>query len=277
MTRRSTLFGLALALTAVLAASAVAATVSSQGVAAAGLKAVFSYVGQTPNVHGGHLKITQGSHVLYSRPVTAKLCGHRCGPAAVGHNAKSIGIAALQPLRPANVILELFSGGANCCFIDQVFSYDPSHKTFVKTEHYFGNAGALIKPIGPHHRFEFRSANPAFQFVFTDGADSGEPLQIWQFADRAFADVTRSYPGLIRKDAARWFKFFKRDLSNGVGLIAAWAADEELLGQDAFVQSVLATQANQGHLRAGNGGGNVSGHAFIAKLNRFLVKQGYKP
>jgi hypothetical protein len=117
-------------------------------------------------------------------------------------------------------------------------------------------------------RLEFRSANPAFQYVFTDGADSGEPLQIWQFADRAFADVTRSYPGLIRKDAARWFKFFQRDLSNGVGLIAAWAADEELLGNDAFVQSVLATQGNSG---------TPSGQAFIAKLNAFLVKQGYRP
>jgi hypothetical protein len=209
--------------------------------------------------------------------VTAKLCGKQCGPAAVGRNAKSIGIAALQPHRPANVILELFSGGANCCFIDQVFSYDPARKTFVKTEHYFGNAGALIKPIGPHHRLEFRSANPDFQYVFTDGADSGEPIQIWQFADRAFADVTRSYPGLIRTDAARWFKFFKHNLSNGVGLIAAWAADEELLGHDALVQSVLATQASQGHLRAGSGGGNATGRAFIAKLNRFLVNQGYKP
>ncbi len=272
MTRRSTLFGLVLALAAVLAVSAVAATASSQSVAAAGLKAVFSYVGKLPNVHGGHLRITKDSHVLYSRPVTAKLCGHQCAPA----NSRSLGIAALQPHRPANVILELFSGGANCCFIDQVFSYDPGRKTFVKTEQDFGNAGALIKPIGPQHRLEFRSANPAFQYAFTDGADSGEPIQIWQFGSRAFADVTRSYPGLIRKDAARWWKFFKLDLVNGVGLIAAWAADQELLGNDPLVQSVLATQANQGHLRAGNSG-NATGSAFVAKLNRFLVKQGYKP
>ena len=272
MTRRSTLFGLALALVAVLAESAVAATVSSQGVAAAGLEAVFSYVGKPPSVHGAHLRITNGSRVLYSQPVTAKRCGKGCSPV----NSRSIGIAALQPLRPANVILELFSGGANCCFIDQVFSYDPSRKTFVKTEHDFADAGALIKLIGPHHRPEFRSAATAFNYTFTDHANSGEPIQIWQFADRAFADVTRSYPGLIRQDAARWFKLFQLDLSNGVGLIAAWAADEELLGHDAHVQSVLATQANQGHLRAGNSG-NASGQAFIAKLNGFLVKQGYKP
>ena len=69
---------------------------------------------------------------------------------------------------------------------------------------------------------------------------------------------------------------FKHNLSNGVGLIAAWAADEELLGRDGLVQSVLATRANQGHLRAG-GGGNATGQAFIANLNAFLVKQGYKP
>jgi hypothetical protein len=271
MIRRLALFGLFLSLTGGLGASALAATMTSQGVAADGLQAVFSYSGSAPNVHGAHLTITKGGRQLYSRPVTAKLCGKLCGPA----NSKSIGIAALQPGKPANVILELYSGGANCCFIDQVFSYVPGTKTFVKTEHNFADAGALIKPIGPHHRLEFRSADGGFKYAFTDGADSGEPIQIWQFVNRAFQDVTRSYPRLIGSDAARWFKLFRDHVANGVGLIAAWAADEELLGHDALVQSTLTTQASQGNLRDGNGGG-ATGKAFIAELNRLLRTLGYK-
>ena len=275
MKRRLTLFCLALGLTAVLVGSALAATTTRQGVAAAGLQAVFSYQGTPPTVHGAHLRISAGSRVVYSQPVVAKTCGRQCGPADPGRSGHSVGIAALQPRAPANVILELYSGGANCCFIDQVFSYDPTTKTFVKTEHDFADAGALIKPIGPHHRLEFRSADGAFKYTFTDGADSGEPIQIWQFADRAFTDVTRSYPGLIGKDAARWFKLFVDHESNGVGLIAAWAADEELLGHDALVQSVLAKQAAAGHLRSGPSD-TPSGQAFITKLNALLVQLGYK-
>lgn len=273
MNRRLSLFGLALAAVAALAGTALAVTTTSQGVTAGDLQAVFAYRGGFPNVSGAHLQITQGSQVVYSRPVTSKLCGQQCGPASP---RRSIGIAALAPHARLDVILELFSGGANCCFVDQVFSYDPSHRTFVKTEHDFADVGAVIQPIGPHRRLEFRSRDGGFRYAFTDGADSGEPIQIWQFAHRAFADVTRSYPGLIRKDAAQWFRLFKGNLSNGVGLIAAWAADEELLGHDALVQSTLDSEAAHGNLRSGPAGG-PTGRAFIAKLNRFLVKLGYKP
>jgi hypothetical protein len=276
MVRRVTLPALVLALTAALAASALAATRTIQGVAADGLQAAFSFTGTSPTVHDARLTIIKGTRTVYDRRVTSKACGRLCGPAEVGRNAHSVGIAALQAHAPAEVILELFSGGANCCFIDQVFSYDRAHNTFVKTEHDFGDAGALIKPIGPHRRLQFRSADPAFKYAFTDGADSGEPVQVWQFADRAFADVTRSHPGLIRKDAARWFGLFKAHIANGVGLIAAWAADEELLGNDALVQSMLSSEAGRGDLRSGQSG-EPTGQAFITNLNHLLVQYGYKP
>ncbi len=85
------------------------------------------------------------------------------------------------------------------------------------------------------------SADAGFKYAFTDGADSGEPIQIWRFVPQRFVDVTRAYPGLIRTDAARWLRLFRHDLANGVGLIAAWAGDEELLGHDSLVQATLQT------------------------------------
>ena len=122
------------------------------------------------------------------------------------------------------------------------------------------------------------SADGAFKYAFTDGADSGEPLQIWQFTAGGFVDVTRHYPGLIRKDAAFWIGIFRHHIGNGLGLLAAWAADEELLGHDRQVQATLKAELAKGDLRAPPGAGVTSPavRSSSAALNRTLVKLGYK-
>ena len=134
--------------------------------------------------------------------------------------------------------------------------------TYVKTEHDFASSGATLRRLSGQWRF--LSADPGFKYAFTDGADSGEPIQIWRFAAQRFVDVTRAYPKLIRADASSWLQLFRAHIANGVGLIAAWAADEELLGHDALVQSTLKTERRRGDLRAGpagSGGAEVHPHA----------------
>jgi hypothetical protein len=59
-----------------------------------------------------------------------------------------------------------------------------------------------------------------------------------------------------------------------LGFIAAWAADEYLLGQRALVSSTLAAEARRHRLNSADGL-SPSGRAFIAKLKRFLKKTGY--
>jgi len=253
------------------AGGALAATLHTQTASARGVTATFSFRGEIPSVTGPHLKIVRGSQTAYDAPVTARLCGTQCGPAEFGGRASSVGIVPLLAGGP-QVVLELYSGGANCCFIDQVFSYDPATKSYVKTEHNFGSSGAALKRLGG--RWRFVSADPAFKYAFTDGADSGEPLQIWRYGVGRFADVTRSYPALIRTDAARWLRLFTHHVDNGVGLIAAWAADQELLGHDALVQSTLKGELAHGRLRAGPAG--VGGARFIRELNRALRQLGYR-
>ena len=104
------------------------------------------------------------------------------------------------------------------------------------------------------------------------------PIQILTFSNRRFTDVTRSYPHLVAKDAAKWLKAFKSTSSHhyqdSVGVIAAWAADEDLLGHKRLVSRYLARQSKAGHLNTAlspQGGGGK----FIARLNRFLRKHGY--
>ena len=87
----------------------------------------------------------------------------------------------------------------------------------------------------------------------------------------ACGSSTGSVPSQIATDAAVWLKAFRHSYSNGVGLIAAWAADEDLLGNTALVASTLATEQRLGHLR----GPFESGAKFVSDLQKFLRKLGY--
>jgi hypothetical protein len=57
-------------------------------------------------------------------------------------------------------------------------------------------------------------------------------------------------------------------------VIAAWAADEDLLGHAAQVNRYLAKQVKAGHLHSALNPGE-SGKRFVAKLHRFLRSRGY--
>jgi hypothetical protein len=256
------------------AGSAVAASTTTQSASGSGVTASFSYTGSGINVHGAHLTIARNGQTVYDQPVRSPACGSRCGPGAFGRHVKSVRVLRLDPGR-FDVILELYTGGANCCLVDQVFTYAPAAGTYVKTERNFASYGAAIRRLGSARRWRFLSGDDSFKYEFTDGADSGEPIQIFSFSATRFHNVTRSYPTLIASDARRWWKYFTSHLSNGVGLIAAWAADQELLGHDKHVQSTLATEARRGNLRDGGLGG-PTGRRFIAALDRFLHKLGYR-
>ena len=55
-------------------------------------------------------------------------------------------------------------------------------------------------------------------------------------------------------------------------MIAAWAADQDLLGHVKLVNRFLHQQAVAGHLNAPFAGG---GTQFVAKLEKFLRRHGY--
>jgi hypothetical protein len=175
-----------------------------------------------------------------------------------------------------DVVLDLYSGGAHCCTVVEVFSFNAATATYVKTEQVFGDPEAKIVDLGHTGHFEFLTADDSFAYEFTDFAASGLPIEILTFANGHFTDVTRSYPKLIAKDAALWLRAFKsqarQHYPDSVGVIAAWAADEDLLGHTKLVKRFLHKQAVAGHLNAPFGAG---GTKFVAKLQKFLRRGGY--
>jgi hypothetical protein len=238
--------------------------------------ATLSFKGRYPRFSDERLSIARAGRVVYNRPVHSALCGAMCDPLSFSGKASAVHAVDLEPGGEPSVVLDLYSGGAHCCSIAQVFSYDPAAGTYAVKEHDFGDPGYRFVDLQHNGLNEFLTADDSFAYEFTDFAASGMPIQILVFSDGRFRDVTRSYPRQIAKDAAGWLKAFKRQSSSHyadtVGVIAAWAADEDLLGHEAMVNRFLRQQAKAGHLNSALGGG---GKRFVTKLKAFLRRRGY--
>jgi hypothetical protein len=271
MIRRALLIVLALLLVP-SAALAVTQTASSGPVTASLSYSVKNDKFDLPVYSGLRLTIVRNGTTAYSEPVSDPFCGTQCAPAIPGTKDSSVQVADIGNTGEPNVILSLYSGGAHCCTIAQVFSYDPTTGTYTMARRNFADPAFNLKRLTPGGPDRFVSANPSFEYAFTSYAQSGEPLQIWGFQNGQFTDVTRSYPALIRKNAALWWRLFRHNLSDGTGPLSAWAADEELLGKNALVQSTLKAQLKAGHLV----GGFINGAKYVKTLNRLLVKLGYE-
>jgi hypothetical protein len=240
--------------------------------------ASLSYTGSLPQFHNIRLSISQAGKKLYSQPVTSKACGKFCDPSILP-GQPPLQLADLAQDGEPDVLLNLFTGGAHCCSLVQVFSYDPGTQTFGMVEHDFGDPGYRLEnlPINGQKHPEFVTADDTFAGRFTDFAASGLPVQVLDLFHRQFQNVTRNYPSLVSRDAARWLKAYKSMARSGyrdsVGVIAAWAADEDQLGHLKLVARYLRTQAAAGHLNSALGTPN--GVRFVAQLQVFLRKQGY--
>lgn len=277
--RLSGLFAAAGLLAALAPASALAATPTVQTAQAGGVSATFSYTGTAPNYSGLHLTISRSGTVVYDHAVSARQCGTGCWPGATGAHRSSVHVVDLSPSDTDDVVLDLYSGGAHCCSLEQVFRYDSTRKTYVKSQHDFGDPGAQLVDLGHTGRYEFLTADDRFAYAFTDYAASGLPIQILTFSNGHFHNVTRHYPKLIARDAAAWMKSFRQQASSHysdtVGIVAAWAADEELLGHSHQVNTFLARQAAAGHLNSALLGAKGSNARFVSALKRFLHRLHY--
>ena len=276
------LFRLA-ALAAVVLAGVTATTclasAASYTVAGSNLVATLRYTGSNVLTRNLRLSVSWSGRVLYSQPVRSRWCGTHCWPDSFAVGAPALRLVRLAPDATPEIVLALYSGGAHCCFIDQVFSLAPGSHAVRKSEFNFGDPGARLAPIGVGASSYFVTADDAFAYAFTDFAASGLPLKIVSFSNGAFRDVTNSFPHLLAADARRWQLAFRAMASshydNTVGVVAAWAADEYRLGRVAGVDHFLAVQVGAGRLNSAMDPAHRSGQRFVADLRTFLQHHGY--
>ena len=243
------------------------------------VSATFTYE-VSHNQYGGEqashptLTISRSGSVVYSSPVTSQWCEMECGPA---YGGPDVHLATVEPGHEPDVVLDVYSGGAHCCWIEQVFS-GPGPNGVTAVEHNFGNGRERLRPLGPEGQDVFVSVDNRFAYAFTDYADSGLPVQVWALSGAVFVNVTRQYPSLISVDADRQWRYFKGDGHNDVGFFAAWAADEELLGRGALVSRRLSTELRHHRLRVPpelERIGYQEGKRFARSLRTDLRRWGY--
>lgn len=265
---------------AVAVATAVATPVRrSVTAAAAGTSATLTYLDSGNSATAApysslHLSISRDGTRVYDAAVSSSFCGTSCWPDIFPGSRYLAGARAAGSGAP-DVILELYSGGAHCCTILQVYRFDRQSGSYAILQRDFGDPGASLERLDG--AYEFVSADDRFAYAFAAFAFSGLPLEIWSLRPSGFIDVTRHFPALIAFDAGRQYHAYLSNRAQGFGLgfIAAWSADEDLLGHDALVARRLAAQNRQGGLRSADG--LPHGSAFIAALQRFLHRDGYAP
>lgn len=263
---------------AIAPAGAVALTTKTLSVGAGPVNASFSYQ-ETRDRYGlatdsaQRLTIQRSGVTVYDRPTHSAFCSPFCN----ANGSSPLAVRDIEGNGEPDVLLDLYTGGAHCCSIVQIYSYDAAARSYTLYEHDFFDPGARIVDLAGDGKLEFESANAAFEYEFASFAYSGVPIQVWRFLGGRLHDVTRSFPRAIAADAANWYRGFvlNRRAGLGLGLIAAWAADEYLLGRRSLVAATLSRERRLGHLRSGDGLG-PSGGAFVTKLYRFLRHEGYR-
>jgi hypothetical protein len=237
------------------------AAATSFTASAGGVSATLSYQ-DGPGITTKHeqLRITAPGMGTYDAPVPARGCFKVCSPVGT---QKPVQVLDLYGDGEEAVVLNLFTGGASCCGLEQVYVPSAAVHSWVLTTHNFGQDGTkIVREAGT---YVFLSGDTAFSCEFTACVASGMPLQVFSFTGDAFHNVTTRYPALIRADASSFLKTFYREPKQGLGVIAPWAADEDELGLQATVSTVLQRQVADGNLTA----------KFVEQLQAFLRKHGY--
>lgn len=246
-----------------------AAVVLASGVTAAAgeirVHATLTYTTQEGIYREARLKITRGGVLRLSTRVRRLSDGRG--------RLLDLRVRDLDADDEPEVALDLYTNGAHCCTQSLIYRYDPTRRRYRPTFHDWGNAYPGYRLVDPDHdaRPELRSHDDRFAYAFTSFAGSAFPVRIWHFDHGRMFDVTRQFPDLVAADArANWHTYlrYKQERSEIRGALAAWLADEYLIGREDEGWSRLETLARRGQL----------GHdaaPYLRALRSFLRKLGY--
>jgi hypothetical protein len=265
---------------AALLVAAPAALATTETASSGSVSASFSYTKKSDfEWQGLHLKIVRAGQTALDAPTPPSCMGQTaCGfaPAGVGLRP-SLHVLDLDRDGEPEVVVDLFSGGAHCCWYGVIYKYAPASGTYSALENNFGEPYTL-KDLNGDGIVELQGYDLRFDEAFTSHAASLQPITIFDFRAGMLVDVTRSFPTLIAKDARADLKIYKRFRGRRDqdvrGILAAWAADEYLLGRKKTANSVLSHALHRGELSR-PGGGFPAGKRYVRRLRKLLAKYGY--
>lgn len=168
----------------------------------------------------------------------------------------------------AEVIVDVFTGGADCCRRSVIFhregdSYADEIVDWSDTSYRLADVLGKSSP-------EFLASDSRFPKAWD--SDARGPLQIFAFRDGALRDVSRRVPRQLRRDARihlkAWRAMRRKKAGDARPVVAAYVADLVRLGKVSEAREAVrsAARAHELHASAGN---------FERLLDRKLISWGY--
>jgi hypothetical protein len=177
------------------------------------------------------------------------------------------------------VLLDLYTNGAHCCFYTNFYAYDSAGNRYAGFRHKFADAEYRLKDLGHDSRLEVITSDARFAYAFTSYADSFLPIRIFRYRNRRLVLATRKYRSAIKRDARHILRFHRsliRQHRDVRGMWAAWLADQYLLHRRRSGLKRIEAARRRGELRDPSGlGSGPSGKKYIRALKRLLRRKGY--
>jgi hypothetical protein len=179
------------------------------------------------------------------------------------------------------VLVDLFTGGANCCWYTESYRFDEGANKYIRKVLRPGlSFPYTLKDLDKNGIPEFRSIDYRFAYKYGSNVDTPRPLRIFNWNAGKLVDVTIAFPKLAARDAADMYrgylKYRKVKDVNVRGLLAAYLADSYNArnGRVAWQRVVAAYHRGEANRRfAGESG--PFGRAYLRSLRSFLKKLGY--
>jgi hypothetical protein len=237
------------------------------------VEAVFSYSADLARYRftGQRLTIRRGRTNRFRAALRHPPCaGCSAQPANFFDHKRSVSIRDLDGDGEPEVVLDLYWGGAHCCWYTQIYRYLPATATYRPLVHVWGDFGYRLADLDGDGMPELITADDRFSYAFASFADSRWPIRILSYRGGGLTFVTRSYPVEIDRDATGLWREARGHKDN-YGILAAWAADECLLGH-----ATRALQTLEGLRRTGRLSGQLESPShYLKHLHRFLRRTGY--
>jgi hypothetical protein len=270
------LAGGALALLAPASALAGSKTVTRDGVSAT-LSWSEPAPGGDPAVVDPHLTISRNGVQVIDRDLgtLCQLCYGLAEP------RKALRVRNINRNPEPEVLVDLYSGGAHCCWSTAIFSR--KGKRYGVRVGQWGNSGYRLRDLDPdapaaRRGLEFVTVDDRFAYRFTAYAFSLRPPRVFQLSESGrLVDRTHRFLGLIRGSLREMDKLIieleAEPGSDLRGAVATRVADMYLLGRDDEVDAYLADQLAKGNLEGDAGW--PAGEQFKPALLKFLGNSGY--
>lgn len=235
------------------------------------------------DVEALHMAIDRAGQRLFDQDLATNCAGSCDWPAAIGaEGVQSVTVRDLDGDGEPEVLVDFFTGGANCCFYSESWRYDEATNTYIQ-EHLQPTGLSfeyVLKDLNHDGVPEFRSLDYRFAYKYGSNVDTPRPLRIYDWDAGKLVDVTLAYPKLAAREAASLYRLYlnfrKQKNINLRGILAAYLADSYNArnGRAAWRRVVAAYRRGELKKPAPDEAGPW-GKAFLKSVRVFLKKTGY--